>query len=1029
MKRKRLTFVITAVMILSLACSPVLAAAKESAPSSEGGQPYVAQIVDRLAGGDGLYQNGINGFDLFDYLGYVYMGWRTTGGLWQNQIIGDFVMEELKKAGYQTTDEEVEAPYGSKPASDKSDEDGGDWAWLIKYQETEEKELGVTWDPEYSGLNLRLVAEDGTDIEDAGAEALAESIGGNWWSYNPMTEVYQKNFAKEFGMDYEQDLAPLESAAAKIRAMYEVLMRSDVARDERTGVDDYTFVQRTAIDQLNKEAVLNKRTRLAWESSFTDPSGTDPADADGSEGELLYVGEVYEDDNTNSEGIPSAKIRGSVILTDSTPYEGYQYAYQNGAIGVATITSLEPYLHPKDDAGNILEPWYDSSRYEIGVGIDGRKWMDVPDDVRIVEWQFSRRQYDNTKKLLALAKQKGGKVMAKQVAIGQIYPMTKTAGSPGEGQAVAIAEIKGSVHPEKRVLICAHVQEPGCGDNATGVASLLGMATQFKKLVDEGAIPRPACTLTFMWGDEMNMGEYWMDGHTEEISGLIGALDMDMTGQDPKKTGGVMRIEKTPDPSAQYTYTKDGVPWNEPESYIPSPLYPAYDDSYQDWLGRFVRLPDSHTLWGPGNPEGLFADGWYLNDLYRYVTDTVINLHDKDFRVDVCPFEGGSDHEVFLENRVPALLTWHFTDYNYHTSSDTLYMASPREMENVSITTLATALMMSDLCKKEEAAIELLGAVKNAAMNRMDLEKVNTDHHMVYAVAGHDSYEAALENEKEVLSAWGKWYAEALDSVATLVDDPSDALTGAIHSAKAELEARTEASLEYAELVMARAAQTAEIDDFLAKTDVPAELKESVDAIAELAKEDIAEATKTERVSAIATRAMQEIKSAIEGNASEKALAFANYKADAQKTVINYMKANRKYLQNDLTLGVILAVASINAAKDKAAVDAALKKAKAEINRIVKAKKARVTGVKVTFKKKRAVIRWKKTAGVSGYHVFYKLKTAKKWKTLKTTKASKVISRKLKKGVKYQFLVRAYTKIQGRKIYGPRSSAETATCR
>ncbi len=81
-------------------------------------------------------------------------------------------------------------------------------------------------------------------------------------------------------------------------------------------------------------------------------------------------------------------------------------------------------------------------------------------------------------------------------------------------------------------------------------------------------------------------------------------------------------------------------------------------------------------------------------------------------------------------------------------------MASPAEMENVILTTLATALMMSDTCDDESAAVELLDASKQAAMKRMDAEMVNTEHHPSFVQAGHATYEDALANEKEVLNAW-----------------------------------------------------------------------------------------------------------------------------------------------------------------------------------------------------------------------------------------------------------------------------------
>lgn len=60
-----------------------------------------------------------------------------------------------------------------------------------------------------------------------------------------------------------------------------------------------------------------------------------------------------------------------------------------------------------------------------------------------------------------------------------------------KGQAIALAEIKGSTKPEERIFLCAHVQEPSSNDNATGVATLLGIATEMKKMIDDGTLERP----------------------------------------------------------------------------------------------------------------------------------------------------------------------------------------------------------------------------------------------------------------------------------------------------------------------------------------------------------------------------------------------------------------------------------------------------------------------------------------------------------------------------------------------------------
>lgn len=96
---------------------------------------------------------------------------------------------------------------------------------------------------------------------------------------------------------------------------------------------------------------------------------------------------------------------------------------------------------------------------------------------------------------------------------------------------------------------------------------------------------------------------------------------------------------------------------------------------------------------------------------------------------------------------------------------------------------------------------------------------------------------------------------------------------------------------------------------------------------------------------------------------------------------------------------------------------------------IAAAKKYKVTGLKVKAKSKKFTVSWKKTKGATGYQVQYKLKTAKKWSNLKKLTKLKVTSKKLKKGKKYQFRVRAYTKISGSLYYGKWSAAKTAKCK
>lgn len=668
----------------------------------------------------------VDGEEIFDYLSYVYLGWRTTGGSWQNQVIDTFVVDQLKAAGYAFTGGESVA-LGTKGSNDMSGQHDKDYSWVTYYDVDT-----LTWDPEYAKLSIT------TNANFDGVDKLIDRVNVESYGFNPTTDTYKEHY----GVDSIDD-------------MWKWITEKDAGGNR--------------VNVLNgKEAELNKRCHLAWNSCFTEPGGTKPADAVGVTGEVVYVGAVsgksgsYTCTKYPTVDEANAKLSGKVILTDSSLRNAFALAQQTGAIAVMSTASLNNYSTPRDENGNILEPFVYSARYASGAAL---KTTAAQTDTGkpIVEWQFSNDQ--KAALLELLEKADGTPVYATNISIGRTYAMND-ASHGSKGQAVTMAEIKGASKPDERVIICAHVQEPGSNDNATGVASLLGLATALKKMVDSGAIARPQRTITFLWGDEMNLATLWLNSHPDEKAKVISALDMDMVGEDPDKTGGVMRIEKTPDPSAKYNYTLDILPW-ETDSY--------YDETFADPDGQFVRLPDSHTLWGAGSYEGMFQEGFFLNDLYMYAAQGVINYHDSGFRVDVCPYEGGSDHSRFLAQNVPALLTWHFTDYTYHSSVDTLNMSSAREMENVSITTMATALMIANATDGNEAlALEILGTVMMAALDRFDMEQANTENHRIYTLAHGKDFTAALANEKEVLQAWADWYKEALASPAKyLLDAPS----------------------------------------------------------------------------------------------------------------------------------------------------------------------------------------------------------------------------------------------------------------
>ena len=60
------------------------------------------------------------------------------------------------------------------------------------------------------------------------------------------------------------------------------------------------------------------------------------------------------------------------------------------------------------------------------------------------------------------------------------------------------------------------------------------------------------------------------------------------------------------------------------------------------------------------------------------------------------PWEGGSDHDIFLSRGVPAVLLWHFTDFAYHTSLDRIDHVDAEELLRTSVALCAAGLAVAD---------------------------------------------------------------------------------------------------------------------------------------------------------------------------------------------------------------------------------------------------------------------------------------------------------------------------------------------
>jgi len=311
-----------------------------------------------------------------------------------------------------------------------------------------------------------------------------------------------------------------------------------------------------------------------------------------------------------------------------------------------------------------------------------------------------------------------------------------------------VANVKGSINPNERFVYSAHVQEPGANDNATGVGTLAEMARLTANLVKSGKL-KPQRTLTFLWGDEIVGTRRYITENKERAKGILWGMSLDMVGEDTQKTGGTFLIEKMPDPSAIWT-----------------------------------RGEDKHSEWGAGSVSEKDLLPHYYND---FIFD-ICKAQGKfaNWVVNFNPFEGGSDHTPFIDNKIAGLLMWHFTDVFYHTDNDRIDKVSATTMKNVGISALTAAYTL--VTADENTATATVAQVKNDALIRLKTEFELSKK----AIASGKS----VTDEKHIIEVWGKYYVDALATIGTMAVKPQTTKVGStIKVAVNEIEKQTQAYL------------------------------------------------------------------------------------------------------------------------------------------------------------------------------------------------------------------------------------------
>jgi aminopeptidase YwaD len=254
--------------------------------------------------------------------------------------------------------------------------------------------------------------------------------------------------------------------------------------------------------------------------------------------------------------------------------------------------------------------------------------------------------------------------------------------SPGDYEVVK-ACIPGSDLADQEIWFIAHLDHclPSANDNASGSAAVLESARTLLDMIGQKELPNPRRTIRFFWVPEI-FGTYaYISKHIEETKHVLAVINMDMVGENQNICGSVFRVTQTPDscPSVLNDILRLDLDF----------LLSQADSSAED-------LTDPLAVISPLGSRG-------------------------DWKAQLVPYSGGSDHYVFMGGvvNVPATMFGSWPDYFYHSSGDTPDKSDSTQLKRAVVLGVMAAASMANL--DEESGLDLLDRVGGQSLLRMDL--------------------------------------------------------------------------------------------------------------------------------------------------------------------------------------------------------------------------------------------------------------------------------------------------------------------
>jgi hypothetical protein len=375
------------------------------------------------------------------------------------------------------------------------------------------------------------------------------------------------------------------------------------------------------------------------------------------EAELVDVGR-----GTSAEDYRGLDVRGKVVLASGAPQPVQQVAVAKlGAAGSITWGLNDSYFPGKDDAYPDLVGWQVLNPRKV----DGFE--------PTFTFSVSRRTGE---RLRALVRQGPTRVRARVDAEFSEVPLRTPS-----------ARIPGTELAAEEFLFVAHIDHvaPSANDNASGSALLLEIARALSSAIERGRIPRPRRSIRFLWVSEGPGTTGYLMHHPEAREHILGAINLDMVGENPSATHSLLRLARTP----------DSLP-----SFLP------------DLVEHMLRWVDSMVVREPTGSRSFFN--------YRLL-----------------PASPSSDHYILNDGvlRIPAVMLHFAPDDFHHTNMDTPDKCDPTELRRVGLAAAAAAYFAAAAGDVE--ADLLAGEVAARATTRL-IEVRRQAEKMLYHAAGAD---------------------------------------------------------------------------------------------------------------------------------------------------------------------------------------------------------------------------------------------------------------------------------------------------